>query len=742
MTPQALISSAVFTVSAILLYREIFTARQLSNTPDTKQLQSYKTSTEDQPAAQTLPVEKLTVRDLLWTGLFALIDTIIAVCVLIWPYNDSVVTAAMSAYCLWFFGHATLRRHLIADQLFSLQQARETKRSKKARLSLRAKLFLIICLCTVFGLEMGWNTYFPFVLPHAFVLELLIVGLVLRLIYHLFLRSGAALAVGVISFTSIGMIQGFVLSFKGAVLSVGDLYAAGTAAAVSGGYNFRLEAPMLSSFIAAALGLFCCSLLADQHFQTQPKPKLSHQILRSEGRAAITAALLGFMLLVPNYQTQLAIKVDYWWEWQLIDHKLYCFVPSFVAEAQDLPIKVPHGYSRGLASDAEKSLVARYKKAAGKDPGMKKLHKQFREEKPTIIVVMNETFTDLSLFGDFGGYTGPEFFKQGINDTLSRGKLAVSVNGGGTCNTEFEFLTGQSMAFVGRNKYPYTLYNFGHVPTLPRQLAAQGYRCYAMHPNLATNWDRDRTYKDMGFERFYDINDFEGAKLYHNAVSDEACYDKIFDLLNSTDQPQFIFTVTMQNHSGYDQGGIPDTDMAPYANLGNAQLDDQTNGLIREYLACIGESDRALKEFVGKLRQIDKPVLLVFFGDHQPYFSNVINDAQYQNEDTVTHEERLYQSDYLIWTNYKLAADIQGRYQNVASASDLAAQSLECIGAPLTRAQQARLGARSDISELNLFGFRDRGGRWRSLDDDTGDKATMTLQELRYLAYRDFGSRV
>ncbi len=718
MTPQALISAAAFTASAVVLCAEITKAHRHPDKQNHTQLPR--------------------VSDTLWSGLFAVLAGIIAACLLVWPYTDSVLIAAISAYTLWFCGHASLRRRLIAPQLYEQQIEHEKLRGKKSWLSVQAKLLLWICISTLYALELSCNSFFPFVLPHAAALELLLILLILILIYQLFLGSGLALALGVITFTCIGMVQGFVLTFKGSVLSIGDLYAAGTAAAVSGGYNYQLEAPMLLGFSCAALGIFCCSLL----YHEQSHTHLASRLLRHWSAAGLAALALAFMLLVPNYQNQLHIKVEYWWEWQLLDHKKYCFLPSFIAEAQDLPIKKPAGYSVEAAKKAESELIGRYEKIADKNPGLSAAQAQWKEQKPSIVVVMNETFTDLTLYDDFGGYLGPEWFKQGFSDVLRRGKLAVSVNGGGTCNTEFEFLTGQSMAFVGNGKYPYTLYDFTKVATLPRQLAKQGYRCVALHPNLASNWDRDRSYKGMGFEHFYDIDDFKDAKSFHNAVSDEACYDKILDILQSGEQPQFIFTVTMQNHSGYDQGGIPADKMMPYADFGNAKLDDNTNCLIKEYLACIGESDRALKDFVSQLRKLDHPVLLVFFGDHQPYFSNVINDALYTGEDTVTHEERLYQSDYLIWANYQVAGSSQAAQNHVASASDLAAQSLEQIGMPLTPHQKAQLGARDQLIGLNLFGYCDLKGTWHDLNEDTNNAAAKTLQELHYLSYRDFGSLV
>ncbi len=70
---------------------------------------------------------------------------------------------------------------------------------------------------------------------------------------------------------------------------------------------------------------------------------------------------------------------------------------------------------------------------------------------------MNETFSDLSVYQNLhAGYEGPTYFKS-IDDAVQRGDLYVSAYGGGTCNTEFEFLTGNSMAYLGQGVYPYDL---------------------------------------------------------------------------------------------------------------------------------------------------------------------------------------------------------------------------------------------------------------------------------------------
>ena len=80
--------------------------------------------------------------------------------------------------------------------------------------------------------------------------------------------------------------------------------------------------------------------------------------------------------------------------------------------------------------------------------------------------------------------------------------LYVSAFGGGTCNTEFEYLTGNSMAFLGTGTYPYTIYDLTRTETLSQQFKDLGYDTTAIHPNHGTNWNRENVYSAFGFDNF------------------------------------------------------------------------------------------------------------------------------------------------------------------------------------------------------------------------------------------------
>lgn len=181
--------------------------------------------------------------------------------------------------------------------------------------------------------------------------------------------------------------------------------------------------------------------------------------------------------------------------------------------------------------------------------------------RPTIIAIMNETYSDISTYPQLAeSYGGPIPFST-YEGTIATGDVYVSAMGGGTCNSEFEFLTGSSMGLLGPGVYPYMLYNLEGVDSMVSYLKSIGYATSAIHPADAQNWRRDRVYEQLGFDEFFDITSFDGADYFRNMVSDGATYDKILQIMDEGEGPQFIFDVTIANHGGYDTGTIAEEDM-------------------------------------------------------------------------------------------------------------------------------------------------------------------------------------
>ncbi len=258
--------------------------------------------------------------------------------------------------------------------------------------------------------------------------------------------------------------------------------------------------------------------------------------------------------------------------------------------------------------------------------------------------------------------------------------------------------------------YPYTIYNMETTGNLAEQFKSLGYSTTAMHPNHATNWNRENVYKDFGFDQFLSINDFQGADTLRGMVTDQATYDKILELLDQNADPQFVFDVTMQNHSGYDTGLLP-ADKQMHLNIDTTDLDaktveDGTLSDVDEYVSCIEQSDQALRYFLNALSKLDRKVVVVFWGDHQPFFPSKFNDKWFTGEDDATHQERLWQTDYIIWANYDVAGCDQTSETDDLSTNYLSTQLMQLIGAPLTDYQKAHMTLRESLPAINSVATR------------------------------------
>lgn len=567
-------------------------------------------------------------------------------------------------------------------------------------LATRIGILLLAGFFAMLGLEIPSNHNLTWCYPLCILLEWSLISAVMVGVYHLFQRRGVAPAVVAVLCWGIGVAQFFVITFKSMPIQPADISAISTAAAVGQGYDYVFSAFCFYGMALLAISMFLCSLSTG--FRTS-KPQRTRKVLLNNllVGALCLGGVFAHVTLIDYYNT-LNITV-YTWR-PLESYYRQGFIPTFISSAQTIKPPVPKDYDMKAAEELEKSLAEEYDSGEGDDAGRVLAEGQFAQEKPAVIAIMNETFSDLSIYQNMhAGYEGPQFFKS-LPDALARGTLYVSAYGGGTCNTEFEFLTGNSMSYLGSGVYPYTIYDLAESNNLAEQFKDLGYTTIAMHPNHGTNWNRENVYAGFGFDQFLTINDFQSADKLRGMVTDEATYDRIIEMLETNDDPQFIFNVTMQNHSGYDTGLLPADKQLTYS------IDGENNLEVNEYLSLIEESDRALEEFIGELRELDRPVAVVFFGDHQPFFPDTYNNRWFPNEDKTQHNMRLWTTDYIIWANYDVAGSSQASDVDDISTNYLGTELMNLIGAPLTNYQKAQLVVRQSLPAINTTGFLDSSG--------------------------------
>lgn len=566
-----------------------------------------------------------------------------------------------------------------------------------------AGLLVAASIAAAFALEVSWCRGNLAVEPKFLALEAGFALLALLALYLVFQRRGIGAGIGVGVFCAMGLAQYFVCVHKGTAILPSDVLGMATAMSVAGGYVYKIDGTVILGISIAAVGWCLCSLMHEREAASEKGRTPRRRRLAIAGNLGVAATCAGSfvaMVTLVDFGVALGVHVDGWDTAR--SYERYGAITSFVAAAQDLEIPRPAGYSSAQAVADEQELSDDY--AASTDPGARAAAlAQFAETRPSIVCVMNESFSDMSLYDGLGvGYKGPAFFNS-IDDALVRGQLAVSTYAGGTCNTEFEFLTGNTLGYLGKGAYPYTLYDLSTTDNLASQLSSLGYDTCAIHPNLGTNWNRKGIYAGFGFDDFLTIDEFEDAPQFHSGVTDAATYEEVLKRLRGSSNPQFIFDVTMQNHSSYAQDNIDPSLLRGYE---PDYLNESQAAELNEYLACIDASDRDLEWFIGELRKLDQPVLLVFFGDHQASVSATVNDAMFPDEADQTHGARTYLTNYLVWANYDVAGAGSMRVEE-ASSSTLGALALDAIGAPLSGYQKAQLGARLSMPTISALSYTD-----------------------------------
>lgn len=611
----------------------------------------------------------------------------------------AIVAHALLCGCAYF----NIHRDCVLERL----QALLGEEGKFVHPLLGASIMILLAgVFATLGLEFSSNHDLTWMYPLCLLLEWALIAFAMLGLFFLFQRRCGGAVVLAVALYVLGLAEYFVILFKSMPISPGDLTALSTAAAVAGtGFTYTITSFCMLSLAFTVIAIQICTLAA----QVAPKRQ------KGSWRGLVLNLLIAIVCLggiaahttLLDYYHTLYIQVYSWRP--LESYYRQGFLPSFISGAQTIKPSKPEDYTVSGA----KKLISEYAKeyddnnqTGGSSATRLEATKQFDEEKPTVIAVMNETFSDLSIYQNMhADYQGPTYFKS-IDDCLSRGRLYVSAYGGGTANTEFEFLTGNSMAYLGSGVYPYTTYDLTDTENLAAQFKSLGYYTTAMHPNHGTNWNRENVYKDFGFDQFLTINDFQNAETLRGMVTDKATYDKILELLDTNSNPQFIFDVTMQNHSGYDTGLIP------YDKQMSLNIDGEFNSNVNEYVSLIQQSDEALKYFLNKLSKLNRKVVVVFWGDHQPFFPDTYNDRWFTNEDDATHQERLWQTSYIIWANYDVAGNSQTSHEEDLSSNYLSSELMKLIGAPLTDYQKAHLTLRQSLPALNSVGYEDSQDRW------------------------------
>lgn len=524
-------------------------------------------------------------------------------------------------------------------------------------------------------------------------------------------RTSISMAICVSAIAIIGVGNYFVVMFRSNPIVPWDIYSFETAMSVADNYVFSVDWAL-----AEHIAMFILMLIVG----VRTNIRLNKKILRP---------ILTVAMCIPAY-----FYISYLWQDNLerntglndtlfnakYMHSKDGFFVSFILDIHFLQIEEPKNYSDEYAL----SLLNEQKVEKVETP----------EELPDIIAIMDETFSDPAVLGEFE--TNKDYMpfvhsilRGEVANTIS-GYADVSVLGGNTANSEFEFLTGNSMAFFPNGSVPYLQYIRDGISTIVPQLEEYGYTTYGTHPYRAKGWNREFIYDLMGFDYRYFQGSFPFEDKLRNYVSDEADFKSILEWRNNTEGPFFMFNVTMQNHSNYG-GDFDNFDPQIVAKFKNTS----SNKYLNKYLSLMYETDQDVASLLSELSQSDRKTIVVFWGDHQPndYVVRPIYKEYGLDFDNQTYEQQQQRQKmpFFIWANY----DIQEQTNVEISLNYLNILLFETAGLQLDEYQTFRKNLwQGQIPMMNAVGYRNDDGDLVEYDD-APEEIQNLLNEYQNIQY-------
>lgn len=283
----------------------------------------------------------------------------------------------------------------------------------------------------------------------------------------------------------------------------------------------------------------------------------------------------------------------------------YCFSVSLFHTG----ISKPKTYDAETMTQIEKELSG------------EQAYTSIQGQKPNVIMLQLESFFDPLQYRNYEFQKDPVPFFRYLKDKYPSGYLSVPSVGAGTANTEFECITAMNLDFFGPGEYPYkTVLQKTSCESVAFDLKELGYGAHAIHNNEGTFYDRHKVFSQLGFDTFTPIEYMYNVERNPTGwCKDKILIGEIEKNLNSTDGPDFIYTISVQGHGAY-----PDFEY---------------------YCSQVSEMDQFIQNLVFTLNRRKEPTVLIMYGDHLPGFSWEAADMK---------NNSLFQTQYVVWNNLGL----------------------------------------------------------------------------------------
>ncbi|MBQ1270588.1 MAG: sulfatase-like hydrolase/transferase, partial [Clostridia bacterium] len=428
--------------------------------------------------------------------------------------------------------------------------------------------------------------------PMLFVLNMLPPFLIAGMCWMAFGRIWAAILGSGLVMLGTSFVNFYKIALRNDPFLAADVLLISEAANISEGYTFDITAAVVLSIIAAVAAVVFSAYLL------RAKPDWRVRVAVLLVLALMSGWLVSNVYFDDDLYTELEnIDRNAWFMSRWSDRDQYIsrgFIYPFIHSAKTAVEKAPDGYDKGES--------AAYL-AAFEDSDIPE------DKKVNIIAIMLEAYNDFSKFGTLEFGTDPYEYFHSLQSEALHGELVTNIFAGGTIDTERSFVTGYS--FMSQYR--------GSLPTYVSYLKDQGYYAEGGHPGFDWFYNRRNVAEYFGFDNYWFREDryaMEGDAI----MNDPEFFADLLELYRSHNEsrgdPYFSFSVTYQNHGPYADTFLYDGEHVYAKNLGYS---DEAYRILNNYLWGINLTDSALRDLIEPLRGDDEPVVVVLFGDHNPW---------------------------------------------------------------------------------------------------------------------------
>ncbi|MCD7867411.1 MAG: LTA synthase family protein [Clostridiales bacterium] len=357
---------------------------------------------------------------------------------------------------------------------------------------------------------------------------------------------------------------------------------------------------------------------------------------------------------------------------------------------------------------------------------------------PNIIFLQMESFFDPTLVTYLECSEDPiPNFRSLMENYSSRYFKTPSV-GAGTANTEFEVITGMSTHYFGAGEYPYkSILKETTCESAAYVLKDLGYSTHAIHNNEANFYGRKTIFPNLGFDTFTS-EEYMPEEDNQNSlgwVKDSVLTDEILKCLDSTEEKDYIYAISVQSHGDYPSEPILEDPEITVSGSPTEELNNKWEYYVNE----IHEMDAFIGELVEALEDYPEDVVLVIFGDHLPTMDLTVEDLE---------NKYLFQTEYVIWDNFGMEKEDE----NLASYQ-IAAEVMDRVGiheGTIFKYHQARRNTRNYQVDLEMLQYDILYGEMYSYGGTSPYKRTsmrlglydVTLDSLELISEDDYTYRI